>query len=228
VVYPEDRVTHFRPFKDNVRISLLNTLTVLRLLLPLPLAPLIRDRFRKPGLSGDALRRWSWLGGPGPFWRMAGPLLAFFLGPWSLLAGAVIGSGAAPAALSLAAIGALARYGLAPLYSAVGLTVLLFVFGLVEMSARHKSIREFHESTKRAWGAPSRGGYWGHLFFVVVVRVFGAAIAYFFLCPITVYFLVAAPEHRRAWMEYLGRALGPATGLKRWVRSYKHFLAFAR
>src|SRR6185295_3870738 len=73
-----------------------------------------------------------------------------------------------------------------------------------------------------------RGGYWGHLFFVVVVKVFGPGIAYLFLYPITLYFVFAAPENRRASMEYLDRALGPAVGLARWVRSYRHFLAFAR
>jgi predicted LPLAT superfamily acyltransferase/glycosyltransferase involved in cell wall biosynthesis len=228
VIYPKDRVTHFRPFKDNVRISLLNTLTCLRLLLPFPLAKLIRDRFRKPGLSGDAFRRWFWLGGPGPFWRLAGPLLAWLLGPWGVLAGAAIGAGALPAWLSGLALIQLTQRGVPTLWAALGLTVFAFLFGLVEMSLRHKSIREAHESTKRMWGAPSRGGYWGHMFFVVAVRVFGPGFAYLSLYPITVYFLFAAPENRRASMQFLDRALGPATGFAAWVRSYKHFLAFAR
>jgi predicted LPLAT superfamily acyltransferase len=201
---------------------------VLRLLLPFPLAPLIRDRFRKPGLSGDAFRRWMWLGGPGPFWRVAAPVLAFVVGPWSVLAGAVSGSGALPALFALAMLAALGRYGIAAPYATLGLAVAFFVAGLLEMSLRHKSIRDVYAATKRQWGAPSRGGYWGHLFFVIVVRVFGPGFAYLWLYPITVYFLFAAPENRRASMQYLDKALGPAMGFERWARSYRHFLAFAR
>ncbi len=228
VVYPPNRVTHFRPFKDNVHISLLNTLTCLMLLLPMPLAPLIRDRFRRPGLSGDALRRWSWLGGPGPFWRTAAPLLAAVLGIFSLPAAALTGIGVLPTAVALAGFRLAAMNGISLAYAVPALALLFFLASLFETSWRHAQIRDAYAQTKRAWGAPSRGGYWGHLFFVVLVKVFGPGFAYLFLYPITVYFLFAAPENRRASMEYLDRALGPATGLKKWARSYRHFLAFAR
>ena len=58
VLYPKDRVTHFRPFWDNARISLLNIITILKLFLPIRLAPLLHHRPRVPGLSLWALRRW--------------------------------------------------------------------------------------------------------------------------------------------------------------------------
>lgn len=227
VLYPPDRVTHFRPFADNVRISLLNTLTCLELLLPVLLAPIIRDRFRKPGLSLDAIRRWAWLGGPGPFWRAASVAIAL-LGPWALPVAAMSGAGMVPAALALWLLAWLSDRGLSTWHAAAGLAAAFFLFGLVEVSARHAMIRRAYATTKRDWGAPSRGGYWGHLFFVLAVRLLGPGFAYLVLYPVTVYFVFAAPENRRASMQYLDRALGPATGLKRWVRSYRHFLAFAR
>jgi predicted LPLAT superfamily acyltransferase len=227
VLYPADRVTHFRPWADNVRISLLNTLTCLKLLLPVLLAPIVRDRFRKPGLSLDAIRRWSWLGGPGPFWRAACVPLAL-LGPWSLPVAALIGAGAVPVALALWLLSWLATKGIASWHAPVALSLAFFVFGLVEIATRNSMIRKAYAYTKRQWGAPSRGGYWGHLFFVVVVRVFGPGVTYLVLYPIALYFVFAAPENRKASMEFLDRAIGPAKGLARWVRSYKHFLAFAR
>ncbi|MCI0673317.1 MAG: glycosyltransferase family 2 protein, partial [Myxococcaceae bacterium] len=82
VLYPKDRISHFRPFVDNVRISLLNTLTCVRLLLPLPLAPRLRALPHRPGLSLFALRRWALLGGEGPPWR----LLAAVVGALPVLA----------------------------------------------------------------------------------------------------------------------------------------------
>jgi len=228
VLYPADRVTHFRAFADNARISLLNTVTCLKLLLPVLLAPIIKDRFRKPGLSGDALRRWSWLGGPGPFWRPLCVLLAALLGPWGILAAAVAGAGAAPTALAVWGLGLLGAQGIVTWQAATVLALGYFVFGLVEISARNGMVRKAYALTKRQWGAPSRGGYWGHLFFVVVVRVFGPSVTYLALYPITLYFVFAAPENRRASMQFLDRVMGPAKGLKAWARCYRHFLAFAR
>src|SRR5262249_56351017 len=42
VVYPADRVTHFRPLADNPRISLLNLVSGFRRIRPLPLAKRLR------------------------------------------------------------------------------------------------------------------------------------------------------------------------------------------
>lgn len=135
VLYPKDRVTHFRPWADNVRISLLNTLTCLKLLLPLPLAPLLRERARRPGLSLDALRRWAWLGGPGPLWRAAAPLLTM-LGPWGVVAAAVLGVGAVPTAIAYAAILALGGHGLTGVPAVGAVTAAFAAFGLAEWRFR--------------------------------------------------------------------------------------------
>jgi predicted LPLAT superfamily acyltransferase len=53
-----NRVTHFRPFLDNARISLLNLLTCARLLVPWPLGPALHPLPPSSGLSLFALRRW--------------------------------------------------------------------------------------------------------------------------------------------------------------------------
>src|SRR5213075_409355 len=103
-------------------------------------------------------------------------------------------------------------------HAVAGLAAGYFLFGLVEISARNAMIRRAYATTKREWGAPSRGGYWGHLFFVVAVRLFGPGFAYLVLYPVTLYFVFAAPENRRASMQYLDKALGPAAGVSKWVR----------
>jgi len=71
VLYPADRVTHFRLVVDNIRIVSLNTLACLRMPLPLPLGRRLNRLPRRPGLSLFALRRWAWLGGEGPASRAA-------------------------------------------------------------------------------------------------------------------------------------------------------------
>src|SRR5207253_790230 len=123
-----------------------------------------------------------------------------------------------PAGVAVWGIGALAARGFTGWLPVLGVAVAFFLFGLIEVAARNGMIRRAYAMTKRSWGAPSRGGYWGHLFFVVVVRLFGPGVTYLVLYPIALYFVFAAPENRRASMEYLDRVLGPAAGLARWVR----------
>ncbi len=111
VLYPKDRVTHFRPVWDNVRISLLNTLTCLRLFLPLPLAPMLHERPRLPGLSLDSLRRWFWLGGPGLFARTLAAASAWLPGWAGVPLASALGLGAFPALLAWLARGWLEQRG---------------------------------------------------------------------------------------------------------------------
>lgn len=224
VLYPKDRITHFRPFLDNARISVLNILTIIRLLLPFPLAPLIHRRARRPGLSLDAIRRWFWLGGPGPLWRVAAACLAL-LGGWGILGSAAIGSGALPSLLALGALKLLAPNG--PMATAAVLGFAL-AFGLGEALLRKRLIASAERASGRLWDGKSRSGVWGHLFFVFTVKWVGRWPAYLVLYFVTAWFLVRVPSARRASMQYLNRAIGPATGLKALGRSYRHLLEFAR
>jgi predicted LPLAT superfamily acyltransferase len=224
VLYPEDRITHFRPFWDNARISVLNILTCLRLLLPLPLVPLLHERARAPGLSLDAIRRWFWLGGPGPIWRVLAASLALFWGGFGVLGAAALGAGALPALLAwrvLLGMGAQPQAGPAVLTGAL-------VLGVAELLLRQRAFRRALIASPRAWNGKTRGGVAGHTFFIVVIKLFGRWPAYGVLYLVSAYFLVAAPAGRRASLQFLDRALGPQRGVKAIWRTYRHMLEFAR
>ncbi|WP_233261368.1 glycosyltransferase [Vitiosangium sp. GDMCC 1.1324] len=229
VIYPKDRISHFRPFLDNARISLLNTLTCLRLLLPLPLAPRLRGLPHQPGLSLFRLRRWAWLGGEGPVWRtlaaIAGILPVLLMSsPWWLVlaafACALAGLGAVPALASAWAFQSLRGRGLAPLPSAGIVVGALLALGVYEAMTRPRA--------PSRWTGQSRGGVLGHWFFYQVTRVFGISAAYWALYPVAFYFVLGARTARNASMQFLDRAIGPARGFRRFARTYQHILTFAR
>lgn len=227
VLYPKDRVTHFKAFKDNVRISLLNTLTCLRLLLPLPLAPLIRERPHRPGLSLDALRRWVWLGGAGPLHRAGAAALGAAFGLWGALASAVMGAGAVPAAAATL-LWRIEAFSAWPWWLRGFLASLGgFAFGWLESALRARQVRRASEASPRPWTGRRRGGVVGNGFFIVLLKLFGPRPAYWFLYPVTAYFVLAAPEARRAGLQYLARVLGPSRGFASIRRAYRHLLAFA-
>ncbi len=230
VLYPKDRITHFRPFLDNARISLLNTLTCVRLLLPLPLvAERFYDSPPRPGLSLFAIRRWFWLGAHGP-WRKA---LAALLGAQAAAGGGIeaagllalsslAGAGLLPA-LAFAAVAGFARgRGLATLASVLGCGALGLAYGALE----RKLIRPV--APMPTWTGKRRGGVLGHLIFYWVTRYLGPSPAYWLLYPVALYFVFAAKPAREASGAFLDRVLGPARGLERQRRAYRHFLAFAR
>ena len=68
----------------------------------------------------------------------------------------------------------------------------------------------------------------GHLIFYWVIRLFGPAPGYWLLYPVAAYFVFAAKPAREASRDFLDRVLGPAVGLPRYRRAFRHFLAFAR
>ncbi|MGO9767533.1 MAG: glycosyltransferase family 2 protein [Myxococcaceae bacterium] len=231
VLYPPDRVTHFRLFADNVRISLLNTLTCLRLLLPLPLGQRLRWIPRQPGLSLFSLRRWAWLGGEGPGWRtvasiagvvaslsQVGPLLRVLIGTGCALGGV----GAFPALVGSMGFVALVQRGLRPALASVAVVGAFALFGVIEALRLNKS------APPRPWTGQSRGGVLGHWFFFQVTRLFGLSPAYWILYPVTFYYLLTSRAGRRASMQFLERAVGPASlGVRLW-RTYFHLLSFSR
>lgn len=233
VIYPKDRITHFRPFADNVRISLLNTLTCLRLLLPLPLAPRFGPLAHRPGLSLFRLRRWAWLGGPGLVWRAlvaaAGILGTLYAGSgWGwvgvVLACALTGLGAFPAMVAGLGMDWLLDRGVTAGQSAGLIGAGFLALGAYETWAQRRA----RARAPRQWTGKSRGGVFGHWFFFQVIKLFGISAAYAALYPVALYFTLVAGDARASSADFLDRALGPATGLARWRRSYQHFLQFAR
>ncbi len=233
VIYPKDRITHFRPFADNVRISLLNTLTCLRLLLPLPLAPRFGPLAHQPGLSLFRLRRWAWLGGPGLVWRAlvaaAGILGTLYAGSgWGwvgvVLACALTGLGAFPAMVAGLGTDWLLDRGVTAGESAAVVGAGFLALGAYETWAQRRA----RARAPRQWTGKSRGGVFGHWFFFQVIKLFGIGAAYAALYPVALYFTLVAGDARTSSADFLDRALGPAKGLARWRRSFQHFLQFAR
>ncbi|MBL8955807.1 MAG: hypothetical protein JNK82_33850 [Myxococcaceae bacterium] len=83
------------------------------------------------------------------------------------------------------------------------------------------------DTTEERWDATTRGGYWGHLLYLQIIRLLGPRVATLLLAPVVTFYLLVAGEARRASMQYLARVLGPATWFGRWARSWRHFMAFA-
>lgn len=54
----------------------------------------------------------------------------------------------------------------------------------------------------KKWKGQTRGGLFGYLFFVYLIRIFGVRFAYFFLGIILVYFIPFAPKATRATWKY--------------------------
>jgi predicted LPLAT superfamily acyltransferase len=229
VVYPPGRVSHFRLVLDNIRIVALNTGVVLRHPLPLPLGKSLFRIPRRPGWSLFEIRRWGWLGGAGPLWRalaaVAGVIIAVhsrLVAALALGACAVGGVGFLPAALAALLTRWLVGRG-APVGRSAVLVALAFVlFGVGEL------MRAPRRSRPASWTGKSRGGVFGHWFFITLARAFGRTVAYWVTYPVTLYFLFAAPAATKASRQFLERAIGPVGWWGSMGRSYRHLLAFAR
>jgi predicted LPLAT superfamily acyltransferase len=239
VIYPKDRVTHFKPFLDNTRISVLNTLTCLWLFLPLPLAPLVRDVPSRPGLSLLAIRRWFWLGSPGPFARVMAAALGAVPGllglsalrtAVALAASAAAGLGLLPAALAAVAFMALALRGQSDAAAGAIIGGTALAFGSFEALWRRRALRLAQASEgPRGWTGKAVAGVFGHWWFFQMSRLLGTRAVYAFLYPVVLFYTFSARAARAASLDYQARLFGPAKGpLDRFGRAYRHFLAFAR
>ncbi len=231
VLYPADRVTHFRLVVDNVRIVALNTLACLRMPLPLPLGPRLNWLPHRPGLSLFALRRWAWLGGEGPGWRATAAAAGLVcsvaaLDPWLRVATGlscvIAGLGALPALMAAIGWTALVHRGLGP-----GLAAALVVGLFASLGVLEALLLPSRPHAKR-WSGQSRGGVFGYWFFFQVTRYFGLSPAYWVLYPVTFYFLCASRTGRNASLQFLERAVGFAPLPVRLFRTYRHILSFAR
>ncbi|WP_018108800.1 hypothetical protein [Bacteroides propionicifaciens] len=55
---------------------------------------------------------------------------------------------------------------------------------------------------KKKWEGQTRGGLFGYLFFVYLIRIFGVRFAYLFLGLVVIYFIPFAPEATRSIWKY--------------------------
>jgi predicted LPLAT superfamily acyltransferase len=72
----------------------------------------------------------------------------------------------------------------------------------------------------RQWTGRSRGGGFGHRFFIFLIRKAGIGFAYGFLALVVLYFVPCAPRATRAVWFYARRVLGYG-----WLRSVWHLFA---
>lgn len=226
VYYPPagERVSHFRKFADNVRISLLNTMLVVLSLLhenrssaqmavalgmgvfvgctpfygfhtPIILALAFLLRFNAP---------LAWIGT-----QISFPLIAPVLIAASVMIGKklVVGSSFTEWLVGSLVLGVLLG----------GLTGLLTWIAAKQMKSSAK---------KRPWTGKSRGGAVGHWILKAILQIFGIRAVYFCLGFIVPYFFVFAPNGRKASFEYWKITRPDLSRSKRALRVMGHFYRF--
>ena len=89
---------------------------------------------------------------------------------------------------------------------------------------------ENHPSAAPAprWTGRSRGGYFGNLFFIQMLRHFGLRAAFLPLGPICAYYLLAHPVATRASAEYFTRLFGALPAWRRVRYIHKHFISMGQ
>ena len=64
------------------------------------------------------------------------------------------------------------------------------------------------DSNDTGWKGKTRGGSFGYLFFILLIKGLGVKAAYAFLCLVVVYFVPFAPKATRAIWKYARQRLG--------------------
>jgi predicted LPLAT superfamily acyltransferase/glycosyltransferase involved in cell wall biosynthesis len=223
---PEDRVSHFDKFRDNVRISTLNVILVVLSLL---------KSHRSPLKAALAVGFGVWMGCT-PFYGFhsllaAGVSLLLQLNFIYLWLGTQISLPPLAAILALGSVKIGKHFVERGFFlqwlsgSLVLGAVLGFVFGasvyLILLSANREM------KSKANWSGKSRGGKFGNAFLIQITRLGGLPAAHFCLYFVVPYFYLFAPKARRASQEYW-QQLRPEAGF--WVRQglvLKHLHRFA-
>ncbi len=76
--------------------------------------------------------------------------------------------------------------------------------------------------------SPNYGGYWGHKFFHVLIRLFGVSPAYWFVYLILPYYLLIRRSAVKSAAWYLKKRFPDDGPFRRWLRTYGYFNTFAR
>lgn len=83
------------------------------------------------------------------------------------------------------------------------------------------------KNSRNEWSGKSRGGSFGHRFFVMLIRRVGIRASYTFLSLIVVYFIPFAPKATRAIWRYNRRILKYGR-LKSVMKLYSHYYVFGQ
>lgn len=79
----------------------------------------------------------------------------------------------------------------------------------------------------RKWSGKSRGGAFGHWFFIKLIKNCGIKSAYFFLALVVIYFIPFAPKSTRA-IWYYNRCILKYGRLKSILKLYVHYFTFGQ
>lgn len=247
---PEFRVSHFNKFRDNVRISFLNTILVIVSLLRSHTSPARRGIALGAGVFIGCTPFFGFhtflVGAAAFFFRLnAGimflgsqisiPLLAPFLilssiwlGSFMLgIVGVVSATVFPPGEASLQHVLSHARGQLLPWL--VGSVTIGFALGGI-LGGLLWAMDRFSQRVRATgnWNGRSRGGKFGNGFLRSVLRIFGVRAGYFCLCFILPYFYLFAPKARRALNEYWTIASPRQGWLSRQIAILKHFYRFGQ
>lgn len=77
------------------------------------------------------------------------------------------------------------------------------------------------------WSGKSRGGAWGHLFFIWLIKTFGVRSAYAFLIIVVPYFVPFAPKATKAIWKYYRKVVGQGR-LKAGCSIFSHYYLFGQ
>ncbi len=235
----ESRVSHFHKFRDNFRISVLNTLLIA--------ASLFRQNL-SPVKSSLALALGVWVGTT-PFFGFHTPIVILLslicpLNLGLLWAGTQISMPPLAPFLTVGSIklGRLVLKSEVPVNFPIelseaklffsqwlsGALVLGFGLGLATFLIAYSifKIKEEIKPNNQAWSGKRRGGRFGNWFLLQVLKYLGFRAAYFCLFFIVPYFFVFAPGATFSSMQYW-RVTHPDAGLfKRIWLTLKHYYSF--
>ena len=83
------------------------------------------------------------------------------------------------------------------------------------------------KNSKKLWSGKSRGGAFGHLFFLFLISKIGITAAYVFLSLIVIYFIPFAPKATKAIWRY-NRGILKYSRLRSLIKLYCHYYCFGQ
>jgi predicted LPLAT superfamily acyltransferase/glycosyltransferase involved in cell wall biosynthesis len=222
---PSERVSHFDKFRDNVRISTLNTIFVILSLLKTKLAP----------SQLSAAVGFGILIGCTPFFGLHALIAMIFsvflrLNALALLAGTQISIPIIAPTLAYGSITIGKEMGLTAFHQQwlLGSLVLGTGLGLGIGLILYVCLKLNKKTSSKNWNGRIRGGKFGNWFLSSVTKNLGLKAAYFCLNFVVPYFYLFAPKARRSVNHYWKLQRPELSWIQRQMRIMGHFLTFAK
>jgi predicted LPLAT superfamily acyltransferase len=213
------RISHFRKFRDNVRISLLNTLLVTQSLFRRHLSP----RKSAAALLAGAVAGFATGQVPTGFFLLVPVAVVLQLNGWLLLAAMTVMAAARSFAWFAGPAAALSTVTWSCPEWLIAAGVVLPVAAMT-----WHALTLLDRKARAPWTAKMRGGRFGNFFMQQVSRRLGLAATYVCLFFIAPYFYLFAPKGKRASLEYLKQAFPGDHAVKRHLKVVSHFYSFGQ